>query len=454
MHIDDKYLVTVYDSTDSNDDADVEGPKINVTAGGGYDFIRAGLPASAFAGENRSGDINDGVNIYWLRLDNPVTKDTDEGSDLELGFSSMLFDGRYWFHGNAANERIGPPLQYEFEALRTPGIKPAQFPHMFAFNPLWGKRKNVDEQFVEWDSTEADTNEMQMEARQYVPLEWVFTQPGTYAVSVHIKGHMRQSQPTGWDDTKDGTWKRLTTDTTVTSQVKQYTIRVGDLKLNDQPRFVIADTLPERSPAGTNVGSPIRVADADGDRLYYTLSGEDKKQFEVTNTPQGAQVQVSGTGYLDYETKKTYDLTLKVSDRKNREGDADRAADDKIDAQVNLSDVRHSINTVVSVVGHPDRSQPKVNEGVHIVVTIPDEPPGAKLGTGRAPTSRVLKVALPVDVLLKQDPDDRRRWVTTKPLSFATPGTRDYTIGYDYHTVNEGPLPVEQLDFSITWTQQ
>ena len=77
----------------------------------------------------------------------------------------------------------------------------------------------------------------------------------------------------------------------------------------------------ENSEAG--VGSPVTATDSDpnSDRLDYTLSGDDAGLFSVgaddpdtMDVDEGGQIMVKSGTKLDYETKRTYSVTLKAAD--------------------------------------------------------------------------------------------------------------------------------------------
>ena len=71
--------------------------------------------------------------------------------------------------------------------------------------------------------------------------------------------------------------------------------------------------VPENSPAGTSVGSPITATDPDaGDTVTYSLSGTDAASFEIGSST-GQITTKTGVTY-DYEDKSSYSLTVEASD--------------------------------------------------------------------------------------------------------------------------------------------
>ena len=69
-------------------------------------------------------------------------------------------------------------------------------------------------------------------------------------------------------------------------------------------------SIAENTPAGVNIGSSVSATDADDDTLTYTLGGTDAGSFSIVKSSGQLQTQVP----LDYETKKSYTVTVTVSD--------------------------------------------------------------------------------------------------------------------------------------------
>ena len=91
------------------------------------------------------------------------------------------------------------------------------------------------------------------------------------------------------------------------------TINVTDVEENNAPVFASSSTersIPENTPAGRNIGSPITATDVDGDTLTYTLDGTDASAFGIVSTTG----QLKTSAPLDYEKKNTYAVTVIASD--------------------------------------------------------------------------------------------------------------------------------------------
>ena len=88
---------------------------------------------------------------------------------------------------------------------------------------------------------------------------------------------------------------------------------------NDEATREVAENTAASSP----VGSPVTATDPDpnSDALDYTLSGADASFFTVgaddpdtMEVDEGGQIMVKSGTKLDYETKQTYNVTLKAAD--------------------------------------------------------------------------------------------------------------------------------------------
>ncbi len=93
-------------------------------------------------------------------------------------------------------------------------------------------------------------------------------------------------------------------------------INVTDIDENRAPVFTegtsTTRSIAENTAAGTNIGEPISVTDADNDTLVYSLGGTDASAFAI-DTKSG---QLKTSTALDFETKTSYSLTITVSDGK------------------------------------------------------------------------------------------------------------------------------------------
>ncbi len=86
-------------------------------------------------------------------------------------------------------------------------------------------------------------------------------------------------------------------------------------------------SIPENTAAGVNIGGTLSATDQDdGDTLTYSLGGTDAASFDIVSTSGQLQTKAA----LDYETKKSYVVTISVSDGK---------LTDTISVNINVADV-------------------------------------------------------------------------------------------------------------------
>ena len=88
--------------------------------------------------------------------------------------------------------------------------------------------------------------------------------------------------------------------------------------------------------ADQNIGDPLRATDADSaDTLTYSLDTASEAVFDIDSTTGQLRTEAE----LDHETRKSYPVTVSVSDGKDANSDADPSADDTITVTILVSDV-------------------------------------------------------------------------------------------------------------------
>ena len=106
---------------------------------------------------------------------------------------------------------------------------------------------------------------------------------------------------------------------------------VNETPTNNAPVFTNGTSttraVAENTASGQNIGAPVSATDADNDTLTYTLGGTDAASFSIVDT--SGQLRTSAA--LDYETKKTYTVTVSVSDG--------NGGTDSINVTINVTDV-------------------------------------------------------------------------------------------------------------------
>ena len=108
---------------------------------------------------------------------------------------------------------------------------------------------------------------------------------------------------------------------------------------NSPPEFPTAEdgarSVDENTPAGRNIGAPIRATDADSSRLTYSISGPDASSFDVV----ASSGQLRTKAALDYESRDSYSFTKSVHDGRDVHGYVDTTVDDTISVTVTVEDV-------------------------------------------------------------------------------------------------------------------
>ena len=82
---------------------------------------------------------------------------------------------------------------------------------------------------------------------------------------------------------------------------------------NSAPQFsssTAGRSVPENTPAGRDIGSPVTATDTPGDALTYELGGGDSGSFDIVST--SGQLQTKDP--LDYESKSSYSVIVTVTD--------------------------------------------------------------------------------------------------------------------------------------------
>ncbi len=381
-----------------------------------------------------------GQQVYWLRPgDDRNTPDVvEEASDFQISFSTALFDAKYWHLVDEEDNSVAP-FWYEIEAERELGVHPRLFGHIYVFDdsPAPGTKKKR----AIWNSELTDTGRFDMEPGQYRSLQWAFTKTGTYELEVHLNGHTRQVRPA---DLPEGElWHPVSEHHIVSTDVKRYIFQVGPLTLNEQPMFRAPDrTIPENSAAGTLVGAPVPVRQADSDPLTYELTGHGHGNFEVESVAQGGQIKVATGAHLDYESVRTYDLVMHVRDDKNRESGPDAEVDSSIAVRISLSDVDDGNPPSVSLSVSPTTQ--RHTGSVTLTVAVADLPHAAR------------DVSYIVWVL---GSSGNRSWVeisgvpeTTIPLSGPRQAkTVSYQLEVEYDLPNHRDISVYSNDVTVVW---
>ena len=148
-------------------------------------------------------------------------------------------------------------------------------------------------------------------------------------------------------------------------------VTISVSNVNEAPNFTDGSsatrTIAENTAANTNIGPAVAATDVDANTtLTYTLGGTDASSFRIVNTTGQLQTRAA----LDYETKKSYSVTVSASD-----GDG---GSDSIPVTISVSNVNEAPNftegssTTRSIA---ENTESRVRIGTPIVATDADSDP-------------------------------------------------------------------------------
>ena len=143
-----------------------------------------------------------------------------------------------------------------------------------------------------------------------------YTLGGTNAASFGINsttGQLRTRAALDYETKRSYTVTVTVTDGSFTGTIA-VTINVTNVVENRAPAFTESSSttrsVAENTATGVNIGAAIAATDADNDALTYTLSGTDAASFSIVRTSGQLRTRAA----LDYETKRSYTVTVTVSD--------------------------------------------------------------------------------------------------------------------------------------------
>ena len=146
-----------------------------------------------------------------------------------------------------------------------------------------------------------------------------YTLGGTNAVSFDIEsttGQLKTKAALDFEEKSSYSVEISVTDGSLSGSIK-VTITIRDLDeapSNLPPEFTDGETVtrsvPENTPTDTNIGAAISAEDDDSTTLFYLLSGTDSSSFSIDDSTG----QLKTNAALNFEGKKTYQVTVSVSD--------------------------------------------------------------------------------------------------------------------------------------------
>ena len=121
--------------------------------------------------------------------------------------------------------------------------------------------------------------------------------------------------------------------------------------VNSPPAFPSTENgrrdVAENSAGGTTIGAPVAATDlnegdaAVNDPLVYSLTGTDADSFTIDAGT--GQLALAQDVELDYEGKRSYRVTVQVTDGRDRNGDDDNdVIDDTINVTINVTNVNEA----------------------------------------------------------------------------------------------------------------
>ena len=129
----------------------------------------------------------------------------------------------------------------------------------------------------------------------------------------------------------------------------------------------ITFNLAENTAGRVTVGN-VAATDADGDPIYYSLTGPDIESFgtETSLFTEGAKIVLKVSTRVDYEAKQSYSLVLSATDREDESGnqEADPTADDTVQITVNVLNVEEP--------GRLALSPGALEQGINATVSLTD----------------------------------------------------------------------------------
>ncbi len=159
-----------------------------------------------------------------------------------------------------------------------------------------------------------------------------YTLSGTDAASFDIDsitGQLRTKAALDYE-TKDTYSVIITASDSKLSDTITVTINVTNVDENRPPVFLSESTtrsVAENTSSGMDIGSAVSANDPDGDDLTYTLSGTDATSFDIDEDTG----QLKTKAALDYETKRSYAVTITAKDEDN--------LSDSINVTINVTNV-------------------------------------------------------------------------------------------------------------------
>ena len=171
----------------------------------------------------------------------------------------------------------------------------------------------------------------------------------------------------------DGHGENKTAQERTTQKVQTGINRPADFSAASTTREVV-----ENTAAGQPVGAAVTANDDDNDDLTYSLGGGDANLFDF-DTGTG-QIKVKAGTTLDYEgLRKSYTVSVEVTDSKNADGTPNPAMDDSVTVTINVTDVNEAPEFDAATATRSIAENSAATTEVGAVITATDPDAGASL---------------------------------------------------------------------------
>ena len=246
--------------------------------------------------------VGDGI-VWVLPACPPDGTPSEVG--LCLSFSAALLKQADWVKaGGSANGKI----EYLIDHVHQTDIDKQDPRYVLAYDaPAPDDGASTTYEAI-WDTSDADSNVMEVAPEAYRRPMWFFTSRGTYEFQVHIKGH-----PNPNTIRHDGL-KRLSPEKSVTSDVREYILHVGA----EADLGVTTTVAPQNPSPGNSVTVTITASNAGPDTAEKTkvdVALPDGLTYSSHSTETGTYDNTTGVwaiGELAKDVSKTLTVTATV----------------------------------------------------------------------------------------------------------------------------------------------
>ncbi len=155
------------------------------------------------------------------------------------------------------------------------------------------------------------------------------------------------------------------TPTATTTATPAATNTPGPTPTNSPPNSTTETrSIAENAAAGANVGAPVTTTDPDGDKLTYKLKSPPLVAVVPFEVASDGQITVRPGAKLNYEKKKTYEVTVVASDG---------TLTANITVTINVTDVNEAPLATTATRSIAENATPSATVGAPVTTTDPDD---------------------------------------------------------------------------------